>query len=76
MIHSSPSTKQIKRRNVSKKASMRQNTKTRKEAQPKPLVEDQDLSDDQNLETPLETPLMQSNILEATAGIANSQGSD
>ena len=55
---------------------MRQNTKTRKEAQPKPLVEDQDLSDDQNLETPLETPYMQSNILEATAGIANSQGSD
>ena len=51
---------------------MRHNTKARKEIQPKPLIEDQDLSDDQNQDTPLETPLLQSNILEATAAIANS----
>ena len=40
------------------------------------MIDDEDFSDDQNQDTPLKTPILQSNILEATAGTANSQGSD
>ena len=62
------------RKHVSKKSSSKHTVKLKKEVlpQPQPLVEDQDLSDDQAQET----PLMLSNVLEATGGTIKSNDSE
>ena len=72
MINANPNNKKLtrNRKYVTKKASSKHTVRLKKEVlpQPQPLVEDQDLSDDQAQET---TPML-SNILEATGGTIKS----